>query len=338
MFKLICMKKLFILTFFFSFAVFHQPVLAAYPSGCSLQSQSILNAVGGCLAIDCNSYTSICGKCCEENIQTVACSDFIYTDWSVCQLTGIQTRTVVYRSPEGCVGGPSVTSQVCVLATTTQAIIPTVSTASLTLISTTTVFSITTFIPSKNDIASGEVVNLEFSGTNNISKYILNFTCPKFSTGPGKGLSAASVLIEGVDYCNYDFVVPTNLRTQNILLINKAPKSIKINIRLRAYNSQDQYVSYKDLGINVQNQIVAPVPVASTTPSLATSTVGVTPEYKPAPFSATDTLPKFTDDFFKTKPSTEIATTTSEKESIISLFEIVKNIFISIFRFFGFGK
>ncbi len=47
------------------------------------------------------------------------CTSFSYSDWSACQSTGIQTRTLLSSYPTGCTGGNSVLSQSCVYTSTT---------------------------------------------------------------------------------------------------------------------------------------------------------------------------------------------------------------------------
>ena len=42
------------------------------------------------------------------------CESFSYSDWGACQPGGTQTRTILTRSPEGCVGGNPLTTQECV--------------------------------------------------------------------------------------------------------------------------------------------------------------------------------------------------------------------------------
>ncbi|MDD3102061.1 MAG: NosD domain-containing protein [Patescibacteria group bacterium] len=43
----------------------------------------------------------------------VACTSFVYSDWSTCQSNGIQTRTVISSSPSSCTGGNPVLTQSC---------------------------------------------------------------------------------------------------------------------------------------------------------------------------------------------------------------------------------
>ena len=49
----------------------------------------------------------------------VTCTSFTYSEWSVCNSTGIQTRTVLTSSPSGCTGGVSpVLMQTCTSSVT----------------------------------------------------------------------------------------------------------------------------------------------------------------------------------------------------------------------------
>ncbi len=47
------------------------------------------------------------------NPTIVTCSNFIYSNWSSCEPSGIQIRTIDSSSPSGCVGGNPATSQTC---------------------------------------------------------------------------------------------------------------------------------------------------------------------------------------------------------------------------------
>lgn len=331
------MKKIIILSLLFSFPFFIRPVFAAYPSSCSSDSQNILNAVGGCLSIDCNSYTGICGKCCIENAQAPICTDFSYSDWSACQPNGVQTRMIISKYPAGCTNkGVSITSRSCtppasteiLTATSTGIFIPTP-----TSISTSTIFLTPILTVSKNDVASGNTVDLSFSGPANISKFMVYFSCPKFSSGPESGTSAASVIIHGADYCNKDFVVPSNTKDQSVIILNKTTKAFKITVRLNAFNSEEQYVGFKEAAITVQKQIIP-------TPSVSTSTPVVPkiiPEIKVAT-SSVENEPLGSKTDISTTTIAEIATTTQKTDPIVALVEFVKKIFIGLFRIFGFGR
>jgi PGF-CTERM protein len=58
-----------LLTLFLSIAVY-VPVSAEaegeYKAGCPEEAKAILDAVGGCDAIDCSEYSAICEMCCPE--------------------------------------------------------------------------------------------------------------------------------------------------------------------------------------------------------------------------------------------------------------------------------
>lgn len=331
------MKKIIILTLLISSPFFYRPAFAAYPSSCSSDSQNILNAVGGCLSIDCNSYTGICGKCCIENAQALICTDFSYSDWFACQPNGIQTRMVVSKYPAGCTNkGVSITSRSCtppasteiLTATSTGIFIPTP-----TSISTSTIFLTPTLTVSKNDIASGDTVDLSFSGPANISKFMVYFSCPKFSSGPESGTSAASVKIHGADYCNKDFIVPADTKDQSVIILNKTTKAFKITVRLNAFNSEEQYVGFKEAAITVQKQTIQ-IPSVFTSTPLAPKIV---PEIKVASSTTENDLLGSKTDLSTTSPS-EIATTSQNTEPIIALIEFIKKIFTGIFRIFGLGE
>jgi hypothetical protein len=50
---------------------------------------------------------------CTYNPEDVACTDFTYSAWGECSQSNVKTRTVISRSPEGCVGGNADTSTTC---------------------------------------------------------------------------------------------------------------------------------------------------------------------------------------------------------------------------------
>jgi hypothetical protein len=59
------MKKIIIFSLLSVFLLSSQISFAeTYPDACDSSAQIILNATGGCLAIDCNVFFDICGKCC----------------------------------------------------------------------------------------------------------------------------------------------------------------------------------------------------------------------------------------------------------------------------------
>lgn len=263
------MKKIIIFVFFSAFIFSGQLSLAAYPATCPDLAQSILGTVGGCSAIDRAIYSNVYDKCCVSSTQTQACTSFSYSNWSVCQPNNTQTRTVVSKSPTGCTGGTPITSQSC-----TPTIVPAVSTSA----TSTPTALISTFISSKNEIASGEAVVLIFSGPSAISKYKIYFSCPKFSTGLNAGLLAASAKIGEVEYCNKDFSVPANIKTQTVAILSKYSKPLKITARLKAYNSQEEYVDYKDVILTVSvTSAITSTPVLSTSTAVSVTTSVPTP-------------------------------------------------------------
>jgi len=50
--------------------------------------------------------------------QSNVCNYFMYSDWSTCNQSKIQTRTVTFSSPSGCQGGNPITTRACDLVTT----------------------------------------------------------------------------------------------------------------------------------------------------------------------------------------------------------------------------
>lgn len=52
------------------------------------------------------------------NYQSSDCTSFTYSDWSTCNQSGVQTRTVISTYPYSCAGGNPVTSQSCTYACT----------------------------------------------------------------------------------------------------------------------------------------------------------------------------------------------------------------------------
>ncbi len=48
-----------------------------------------------------------------ENYQIRVCTDFVYTTWSVCNSTGIQTRAIITSLPNNCTGGSPILIQMC---------------------------------------------------------------------------------------------------------------------------------------------------------------------------------------------------------------------------------
>lgn len=281
------MKKIIIFSLFLVFIFSSHSSLAAYPTTCPTEAQGILSAVGGCSAIDCGIYSNICAKCCvvsctsasqiplicksdevsvsggkDENgcplppkcvLKSSICTSFSYSNWSACQSNSSQTRIVVSQSPAGCSGGNPVTTQTCSYLPLGD--------------DTDTTPSISDFKSSKTEIVSGNTVTLSFSGSN-VSKYKIYFSCPKFSTGLNAGLLAASVKISGTEYCNKDFTVPTGTLAQNLIISSKYSKPLKITSRLKAHDSQDQYVDYKDVIITVNAATTSTVPTTSTATSL----------------------------------------------------------------------
>ncbi|GEM_PF-2523490 len=261
-------KKIIIFSLFLAFIFSYQVSLAeTYPATCDSIAQAVLIATGGCASIDSVAYSNIYASCCTQTTTpaTNICTSFSYSNWTTCLSSGTQTRNVMSKSPIGCTGGSPLTSQKC---------IPTIApTASTTQPTTPTPSSlITDFKSSKTEIASGESVSLSFSGPSSISKYKIYFSCSKFSTGLNAGLLAASAKIGDVEYCNKDFSVPVNTKTQNAVISSKYSKSLKMTIRLKAYNSKDEYVDYKDVIMTVQPTSTAIIPVATSTFASAIST------------------------------------------------------------------
>ena len=265
------MKKIIIFSLFVSFVFSYQLSLAeTYPTTCDLTAQAVISGLGGCAVIDCTAYSNICAKCCTQVTTQTSCTSFSYSNWSTCQSNRIQTRNIVLKSPTGCTGGTPVISQSCVpsttpIATSTPPTTPTPSSL------------ISAFTSSKNEIVSGETIALSFSGPSTISKYKIYFSCPKFSTGLNSGLLAASVKISDIEYCNKDFSVPANSKTQNAVISSKYSKPLKITVRLKAYDSKDEYVDYKDVIMTVQPTSTAIISVATSTPvaTISTSTTAV---------------------------------------------------------------
>ena len=67
--KLKQLGLLVLLTLFLSIAVSFSvsaEVEGEYKAGCPEEAKAILDAVGGCDAIDCSEYSAICEKCCPE--------------------------------------------------------------------------------------------------------------------------------------------------------------------------------------------------------------------------------------------------------------------------------
>ena len=228
------MKKIIIFSLL-SIVLFSSQVSLAetYPSTCDSMAQAILNATGGCSAIDCNTLSNICEKCCTQNIpQTSTCTSFTYSSWSVCQSNGQKTRTVVSSSPSGCTGGSPLLTWSC------------------TYVAPTETSAISSFESEKEEINSGDSVDLSFSGYG-ISKYNIYLACPKFSGGLNDGLPAASVMIDEEEYCNQVFEIPNTSDVQELTIFSKYSKPLNLKIRLRAYNTQDQQITYEDLVIIV---------------------------------------------------------------------------------------
>ncbi|MHB9019850.1 MAG: hypothetical protein ACYC3G_03200 [Minisyncoccota bacterium] len=338
------MKKIIIFNLFLASALFCRSSLAAYPETCSVLSQGVLDAVGGCSSIDCYSLSNICEKCCPEKNPTVVCSNFSYSDWSNCQPNGIQTRTIISKSPAGCVGGVYVTSQSCIAPASTETLIASTTASVFTSapnianVSTSTAFLTPVFTVSKNEIESGEAVTFAFLGDNVVSKYTINFTCPKFSFGSEAGFSAASVKIDGIEYCNRYFAILASAKTKNATIINKASNDIKISVRLNAFNSQEQYIGYNELGITIQKKLS--INTASSTS--ASTSLEVIPIQKPISDTkiASSSLENNSigSDISSSTASEMAATSTQKTEPIIALIDFIKNIFIGIFKIFRLGN
>ena len=67
--KLKQLGSLVLLTLFLSIAVSFSvsaEVEGVYKEGCPEEAKAILDAVGGCDAIDCSEYPAICEQCCPE--------------------------------------------------------------------------------------------------------------------------------------------------------------------------------------------------------------------------------------------------------------------------------
>lgn len=47
------------------------------------------------------------------NYQASTCTSFVYSDWGICNTSGVQSRTTLSTSPSGCTGGNPVLSQNC---------------------------------------------------------------------------------------------------------------------------------------------------------------------------------------------------------------------------------
>lgn len=330
------MKKTIIFFSFFIALFCFNLSLATYPSTCSFESQSVLNAVGGCSSIDCYSFSNLCGKCCEP---TVTCTSFSYSKWSVCRSNGVQTRTVISRSPSGCTGGAPITNRFCdpvpslpeVIVSTTPTTTPVfISTPNINNISTSTVFIAPVFAASKNEIESGETVVLVFSGADSISKYTINFTCPKFSFGLEKGLPAASIKIDGAEYCNKYFPILATTKTKDVAILNKAPDDLKVNIRLNAFNFQEQFIGYTELDVVVKKQLVV-----NTASSTSVGDIILTQEDVSEVDG--DDVSGFEGEF-ATSTFDEVATSSPKVEPIVIFIELIKSIFVGIFRIFGFGE
>lgn len=266
-------KKTIIFFVFFSALIFSYQLSSAetYPATCDVTAQAVISGLGGCPAIDCNTYSNICAKCCTQTTtQTTSCTSFSYSNWSTCQTSGTQTRTVVSKLPTGCTAGSPVISQSCIPSITSSA----TPTSSTTLTSSSL---ISAFTSSKNEIISGEIITLAFSGPSTISKYKIYFSCPKYSTGLNAGLLAASVKIDGVEYCNKDFTVPNTVKTQKATILSTYSKPLKITIRLKAYNSKDEYIDYKDVILTVGAQTILPTNTTINATTTAATVSATTP-------------------------------------------------------------
>lgn len=60
------MKKIFLVLFVLLFISSAKVSVASYPVSCPDVAQAIVDAVGGCSAVNCSQYEAICSKCCVE--------------------------------------------------------------------------------------------------------------------------------------------------------------------------------------------------------------------------------------------------------------------------------